>query len=482
MSSLVSSCRHRQVMFIDNVRKTIRNHGMLSPRDRVVVAVSGGPDSVCLLSVLKELTPEFDLALHVAHLDHRFRGEESASEARFVKELARKFGIPATVEAADVPTYCRERGLAPPAGAREVRYAFLSRVAREVNASRIATGHTASDQAETFLLRMLRGAGMSGLSSIPPVRENIVRPLIDVTREEVDEHLRQLGLPSASDPSNAKPVYTRNRIRLELLPALKRFNPRIVETIAAEAALLRDDEAVLRASVEREALTVTERCDGGVALMRDRFNALPLALRRRLLRWSAGLAGAPASALSRVQIEEALRFIETAQTGRSLRMPFGTIVERKYDRFLVRRSSERFSFSLDIPVPGRAAVPELALEIEASLVETDDSRDAAKTPSGKEAANYLWQAQFDYDKITAPLSLRNRRPGDRIRPAGMAGRSKKLQDLFTDRKLSQDERDRVPVLVSGDDILWVLGIRMDGRFLPGPKTKRLLLVNVRSTC
>jgi len=230
--------------FLGKVRRTIEKHSMLSPGDLVVVAVSGGPDSVCLLSVLNAFARELDLSLHVAHLDHMFRGAASAEEAAFVADLAKDLGIPATVERFDVPAFCRERGLSPQEGARKVRYGFLKQVAHDAEAARIATGHTADDQAETFLMRLVRGAGVSGLSAIPPVRDNIIRPLIDVTREAVLEHLRSTHREFRTDPTNAKPLYARNRFRQEVLPVLKRFNPRIVETLAREAALLRETGCV----------------------------------------------------------------------------------------------------------------------------------------------------------------------------------------------------------------------------------------------
>jgi tRNA(Ile)-lysidine synthase len=456
---------------------------LLNPGDRVVVAVSGGPDSVCLLSVLHLLSPELELSLHIAHLDHMFRGAESADEALFVTDLAKRLGLPATVDKFDVPRYCRERGLSPQAGAREARYAFLSRVATEVTATRIATGHTASDQAETFLLRLLRGAGIPGLSAIPPIRGSIIRPLIEVTREEVEEHLRLSGMSSVSDPSNAKTIYTRNRIRLELLPLLKRFNPRIVETLASEAALLRDEDAALESCVESKIDGVIEGTADGVAVNREEFNALPLAFRRRFLKKAVDLAGGASSELSRVQIDEAVRFLETSRTGRTLSLPSGMILVREYDRFLLRFREGTVSFSAVLEIPGKTAVPELGLEVESSVSSMLRGQQPAGADEPEETGreNYLWQATFDYDKIDAKIVVRNRTAGDRFCPSGMQGKSKKLQDFFVDARIPRRKRDAVPLLASGDAVLWVMGLRLDERFGPGPDTKHILTVTVRRT-
>jgi len=460
-------------MLPTKVKGTIKKHSMVNPGDRIIVAVSGGPDSVCLLGLLHSLSDGLCASLHVAHLDHMFRGKESADEALFVADLAKKLNIPATVKRIDVPAYCSERGLSPQVGAREVRYGFLQQVAKETGSSRIATGHTADDQAETFLMRLLRGAGVSGLSAIPPMRENIIRPLIEVTRQEVLEHLAVNDLEFKTDPSNSKPLYTRNRVRLEVLPVLMRFNPRIVETLAAEAALLREENEAMDSHLSACAAGVLSRDDGSVIIKREEFNSLPLAFKRRLFRRSVDLAGEASSGLSAPRIEEALQFMATAQTGRTMDLPLNLAIAREYDCFVMSAKSSSPGFSADLLVPGVTAISPPSLEVETFV--RPDRR------SAPEDANYLWQAEFDYDKIGPLLTLRSRRPGDRFHPAGMGGRSKKLQDYFVDEKVPTRKRDAVPLLVSGSDILWVLGHRTDERFLPGPETLRVLIVRVRIT-
>ena len=457
-------------MLLTKVKEIIKKYAMLSPGDRVVVAVSGGPDSVCLLSVLQAFSRELSLALHVAHLDHLFRGSESAAEALFVARLAEKMGIPATIEQFDVPAFCRERGLSSQTGARDVRYRFLHRVAETVGASRIATGHTATDQAETLLMRQLRGAGIAGLSAIPPVRENIIRPLINVTREEVLEYLRLSGLEYVSDPSNMKPVYTRNRIRMEVLPVLKQVNPRIVETLASEAALLRDEGEAAQECLRTVEAEVLVQDEDGVALKREGFNALPRAFKRRVLIKAAGLAGAQLSGLSSVQINDAIAFMATSQTGRTMRMQYGLIMEREYEKFVLRLQAATEGFSYTLPAPGSIAIPELGMDAETEVFD--------RPPDEENVKNYRWQALFDYDKIGL-LTIRNRRPGDWFCPSGMGGRSKKLQDFFVDLKVPRRRRDTVPIILSDNDVVWVVGLRTDDRFLPGIATKKVLVVQVR---
>ncbi len=446
---------------------------MLETGDRVVVAVSGGPDSVCLLGVLRDLAAELGIALHAAHLDHMFRGEESAAEARFVASLCRDIGVPATVEARDVPAYCAGRGLSAQAGAREVRYGFLREVARRSGAQRIALGHTAGDQAETVLMRLIRGAGPAGLAGIPPVRDDIIRPLIEATRPEILAYLVDRKLGYVNDPSNLSPVYTRNRVRRELIPALERFNPRIVETLAAEAALLREENEAAAAQLEPVIGLVLRQDGDRMRIGRTAFNALPAAVRRRILRFALASFAGPGRELSSVQTEESVRFMESAQSGRSLHLPGGLVLSREYDDLVIGPGERDRGFLFPLSVPGVTRVPALGLSVEVRVSGEGASRD-------RRDENNEWQAQFDYAKIALPLALRSRRRGDRFHPAGMGGRAKKLQDYFVDEKVPRPMRDRVPLLASGDDIVWVVGMRTNERFLAGPGTERVLAVSVTS--
>jgi tRNA(Ile)-lysidine synthase len=462
-------------MLIAKVKETIDKYRMLDRGDKVLVAVSGGPDSVCLLSVLHILAKDLELTLHVAHLDHRFRGAESAADARFVAGLAKNLGIAATSESRDVPAYCAERGLSAQAGAREVRYAFLQQCAKATSARRVAVGHTANDQAETLLMRLVRGAGISGLSAIPPVRENIIRPLIGTTRNEVLTYLQEQCIDFRTDPSNEKPLYTRNRVRHEMLPVLERFNPRIIETLATEAVLLRDENEAVEATLPATLQKVLHAEGEAVHIRREEFDRLLPALRRRVLRKAIELvAGDETVDLSWIRTGEALGFMAEAQSGRSMEVPGGLLLEREYDDLVIRAREQETVFCVPLAVPGETVVPAARLAIETVVL------DALPDP-GADGGNYLWQAVIDYDKMSLPLYLRNRRPGDRFCPSGMGGRSKKVQDYFVDEKVPKMRRNAAPLLASEQDVVWIIGMRTDGRFLPGPGTRKFLVVTVRNT-
>lgn len=469
-------------LFLEQVKKTINKYCLLDPGDRVIVAVSGGPDSVCLLAALHALSLELNITLHVAHLDHMVRGQESADEAEFVRRIAGMFSVPSTIEKIDVPLYCRERGLSLQAGAREVRYEFLQTVLSAQGARRIATGHTADDQAETLLLRLIRGAGVSALSGIPPVRGAVIRPLIEISRDEIMAYLHSNKLDHVSDPSNAKPVYTRNRIRLELMPVLKQFNPRIVQVLAAEAGLLRDENDAAEASLQSLSGDIIEKREDSVVLKREAFNRLPLAFRRRLVKQVIARHGILPETFSSVRIDEAITFMATAQTGRSMQLVPGSMLEREYDHLIVRQETGPLHYSQLLAVPGITSMPDLGLEVEIRLQDIKEQQ--AQVGNGPETGPfpspiYFWQALFDYDKMHGPVKLRNRLPGDRFCPLGMAGKSKKIQDLFVDSKIPQRRRETLPLLAAGDDIIWVVGLRTDERYRITADTSTVMSVQIR---
>jgi len=370
-----------------------------------------------------------------------------------------------------VPRYCAEQGLSAQAGAREVRYRFLERIARETGARRIALGHTANDQAETVIMRLIRGAGLAGLSGIRPVRGAVIRPLIDATRSEILVHLAEHGLDHVDDPSNRKPVYARNRIRGEVIPVLERFN-----RASSRPSPLRPGCSSPRTKRWKPVLPLSCRDGAGDGRRRaDRPDGLSRPACRTPEAGPAEVGGGRCRARSRpvrVQTDEALEFIRTAASGRRLDLPCGLSLEREYGSFLLQPRRAVRPVSVPSTCPDDTCPP-ARLEVETAV-----TGPSAGAPG---PGNYLWQAVFDYDTITLPLHLRNRRPGDAFLPAGMGGLSKKLQDYFVDTKVPRMQRDLVPLLATEQDIVWVVGMRTDGRFLPGPGTTKLLVVTVRSS-
>ncbi|MDB4895668.1 MAG: cell cycle protein [Firmicutes bacterium] len=457
---------------LEQVRAYIRRHRMLTEGDRVVVAVSGGPDSAALLHVLHRLAGEFQVELHVFHMDHALRGDASAADAHYVAELARELGLPCTVVTLK-PGFIKGLSGSLQANARSVRYQELNRLAGSIGASRIALGHNRDDQAETVLMRLLRGAGMRGLAGIPPVREQgrvtYIRPLLATPRLEIDHYCRETELSPRLDPSNLKPDYLRNRLRLQLLPHLaQEFNPAIAENLAETAAILREEEALL----ERLTVESLARCripGETEALLTDVLLGEPLALARRVVRLAAREATGSDLEIGLDAVSQVLELAAAARGTRALHLPGGLAVVAEYGicRFVSRVESDQQAPSGEwvITVPGETLVPQLGLRVQATR---------GTSPAEPMAAT------FDADLLPGPLALRHRRPGDRISPVGMTG-SKKVQDILVDAKVALRVRDRVPLLVAGEAVLWVIGHRLDRRFLATESSRNVVNINVSET-
>ncbi|SMC00069.1 tRNA(Ile)-lysidine synthase [Thermanaeromonas toyohensis ToBE] len=444
---------------LEQVRLTIQRYKLLDFGEKVVVGVSGGPDSLALLCSLLELQKELGISLHVAHLDHRLR-ENSAQEAAYVRRLAQQWGLPVTVEARDVRTYQREHKLSLEEAAREVRYRFLREVAGKVGATKIAVGHQADDQAETLLLNLLRGSGLTGLKAMLPHREGIIRPLLFITREEIEAYCRDKGLVPCRDPSNLDPAYRRNKIRQELIPWLAReFNPAIVRVLARTAVLLAEEEAFLE-EVTRESLAkvIKEQGRGYLQIEREGLLSLPPALERRVLRAAVLSLGGGVEFYHVEHLRELLR----AGSG-ALTLPQGLQAKVSHGFLLLKepnvKGEEEILFCHPLKVPGVTPLPEIGRRLRIEIL-----------PPPAKVITPPWEAWVDRDKLPGPLWARNWRPGDRFRPLGMKG-TKKLQDLFVDAGINTRERRRLPVVVSGENIVWVAGVRLAEDFKITPETR-----------
>jgi tRNA(Ile)-lysidine synthase len=451
---------------IPEVRKTIRRYDMLQPGDRIVAGISGGPDSVALLHALWELRGEFQLSLLAAHLDHRLR-PDGEKEAGFVRKLAAKLGIPFFGGRADVRSYQEEKGLTVQEAAREVRYAFLEEVARKNRAAKIALGHTADDQAESMIMRILRGSGTRGLSGIPPVRNGIfIRPLIAVWREEIESYLRRKRAGYLTDPSNQSPVYLRNRIRHELLPLLQQYNPRICQVLVQMAELFRGEEEFWETYLARKfAGVVRSRRKETLVLDVPALLSQPLPLRLRCLRRAIEKIQGHLRRISLPHIWAINDLLESSDPNRTLKLPQGLTVTRAYKGLHLSRSGEvAVIFEHPVPGPGYVEIAEIgrAMRFE---IQSRKGR-ILFDPSPRVAL-------LDFDDLEFPLTLRSFRPGDRFQPLGMEG-EKKVKDLFIDRKVPAVQRKRIPLLCRGERILWVAGIHMDHRVRLKPGTRRIL--------
>lgn len=462
--------------FEQTLLKHVRQLGLLSPGDRVVVAVSGGPDSVALLQVLCAWRDRLGLSLAVVHVEHGLRGEESLEDATFVEQLARQLGLPFYLKRINLKSLLRKRkGESVQAVARERRYAQLQAVAREWGGTKIAVGHTQDDQAETVLLSMLRGTGLAGLSGMPAQREPcVIRPFLQVSRSEILQYLDEKRREFRVDSSNENPKYARNRLRRELIPLLKTFNPNVISVLSRQAAILREEhqylDEVAKASLESVEVGRTKE---RVVWSRSRLLAFPVPIQRRMILLTVGALWRKSSPLGFETVETLLQHVVHGTSGSSGRFA-GLEVVREYDRVTFvkagRNSRLQREWSCVWPFPGSILWPVTGQTIEGKI------KVAKAIPSRRNDS----VAYLDADRFSHELVVRSWKPGDYFFPYGMGGRRKKIQDFFSDAKIHQTERGSVPLVVAPEGILWVGGYRSDHRFRVTEETRHVAVVRIRA--
>jgi len=463
---------------LDRVRFAIERDALVPPGSRVLAAVSGGADSVAMLHLLLSLAPACGFALAgLAHLNHGLRGSESDGDEAFCRDLAGRLGLPIEVVREDVSARAHADRVSIEVAARRARYAFFREAAERLDADRISTGHTRDDQAETFLLRVLRGAGASGLAGISPRRGPIVRPLLDIRHGELVEYLAGLGLAFREDSSNRDVTIPRNWVRHELLPLLAaRLNADVIDVLARDAHVLRDEAALIESLSDRAAGTIeTTTPNGRIRLDAAGLCSLPLALARRIVRHAAGRIDG-AGFIGFDHVEQILAIACNADRATAADLP-GVRVERNgADVVLSSRGSRQApaerGFRVRLPVPGRVTLPQCGCVIDVQ----ERPIGAVQVHQGKDVAVDPTLAVLDAAVAADGLWVRGRQLGDRLRPLGMSGR-KKLHDVLVDRKVPRETRDRVPIVVDGhDEIVWVGGHLIDhgARVTEGTQTVVIL--------
>jgi tRNA(Ile)-lysidine synthase len=459
----------------ESFKKTLAREKMWEEGTGVLVAVSGGADSVCLLDLFRRLAEESSFPLAVAHLNHALRGTESDQDEEFVASLAADLGLPFHSRKL-LPGSLEHSPAGVEAAARRVRYEFLREMARLTGSGRVALGHTRDDQAETFLLRLARGAGTRGLGGIYPVVEGLlIRPLLHAGREEVESYLGGRGLPWRTDSTNADPRRTRNRIRSRLLPLLREeLNPEIAAVLARTTEILREEEEYLSDVTRHLANRLLRHESGRVILSIPAVRVLPPALRRRLLRRALHEAAGTNDRTPSPGFEAVEALEDLARAGRhgaAVQLPGGWAARVFYSELWILEDEMPAGLDSEIPlpVPGEAALPGLGLRLKAWRMEGVPHPDLR-------GGGVPDRALLDADSLPAPLVVRSRRAGDVFRPLGCPGESK-LKTYLIDRKVPRPARERVPLVVSGSLIAWVVGYQIDDRCKVTPDTRRVLVLS-----
>jgi tRNA(Ile)-lysidine synthase len=470
-----------------DVLEYIRKHALLKAGDRVGIAVSGGVDSVALLRLLLDLRKEAGVVLSVVHFNHKLRGVESDEDERFVTQLAQRHRLELRCESGEVAAYAAEKHLSLETAAREMRYGYFRQLLLEGRLNRIATGHTLDDQAETVLLKIVRGAGGRGLAGIYPQLRNssqlsalsfqqeqdtkqttdassIIRPLLGTRRRDLEAYLLALGQIWREDKSNRDLRHMRNRVRHGILPRLERYlNPAVREAFAETAEIARAEEEYWEKEVARVLPLVWQVATGGVLSLSVLVD-LPLALQRRVVRAASESLGLR---LDFRHVEEILALSSNrAGSAKSTVLPDGWVVSRKTGALWFESTGEipkESEYEYRLCVPGSVEVQETKSRFEAVLV------------SGNVAEGYNPEDLMDRALLAAELKVRNWRPGDRFWPAHTKV-AKKIKELLQDRRVTGPERKLWPVVVSGTDVVWVRGFRAPGQLRPRSVAQKAVLI------
>jgi tRNA(Ile)-lysidine synthase len=431
-------------------RKSLLEKGCTLDGNRILVAVSGGADSVALLALLHSVADEFSLDLEVAHLDHALR-KESPLDVSFVSHLCSEYGLKLTRKRIDVSAIAKAQKGNLEEVAREVRRDFLTETAKHNGCDYVALGHHLNDQVETLLMRLIRGSGTKGLSGMSCRDGQVLRPLLPFKRSEIIEYLHAEGLSWREDESNQNLDFMRNRVRSQLVPMLESFNPNVASQVASLAVQLQQDEEFWDGYVNELLAHCMSEDEEGCRLDRLQLVEMDVAVSGRVVRAVLKKVRGNLRSLTATHIEDVLKLAQSDAPQGELTLP-GAWVARRYDALLFRQSVPVAPASVEITIdtPGVYSVPGGNLHV------TWEER-----PVGGDKL----AAEFSLPSSSFPLLLRSPSPGDRLQPSGMQG-SKKLQDLFVDLKMTREERLASLIVCKNDDVLWVVGVRRSSLFLP----------------
>ncbi|HEU4963410.1 MAG TPA: tRNA lysidine(34) synthetase TilS [Bacilli bacterium] len=443
---------------LEKVLATVRRHNLFAEKETVLVAVSGGVDSMVLLQVMLELREVFDLQLGVVHVEHGLRGDESREDALFVERTAQRLKLPFYKYEADVGALAEEAGLPIQVAARQVRYEFFARVAQEVGAQKVATAHHADDQAETVLMRVLRGTSMRGLAGIPIRREvsdeevtyQVVRPLLEVRRAEIEEAAVRLGVSYREDASNASDKYLRNKIRIRLLPELEQdYNPNVRQSLWQLAENARDDDTFL-SKLAMDALgEVVEQKEPFWRLNAGLLRGMALPLQRRVIALILYYLRGHTIQWEHVHVESVCGLLTNPSPSARVELPARLSAWREYESLCIGEArGDQCPSQQELSFPGSHVLTDYGIRLD--LILSD-----GVAPRPRDA----WEAQFDADELSrSRIYIRTWGLGDKFRPLGLSG-TKLISDLFIDAKVPKHERGQWPLLCVGDSIAWAIGLR-----------------------
>ena len=457
----------------DKVMKYIKENLMFDKGDKVIVAVSGGPDSTCLLYILNGLKEELGITLVGAHINHCLRGDESDKDEEYAKETCESLGMNFYSKKVDIHKISEERNLSCEMAGREIRYDFFKELIVKLKANKVALAHNANDQAETILMRIMRGTGIAGMIGIRPVRDKIyVRPILHLSRKKIENYCMINNISPRIDKSNLENIYARNKVRLELIPYIEEnFNKDIVKTLNRLSDIVKTDNEYLENVSQKEFENCCEIVEQRVIINKSAFG-LHEAILSRIVRSALLVVNHNLYNFEKIHISNIID-LQKHDTGKSIMLPQNIIVENSYGDiqiYIYVKAIEDYNNEYYLKINEKNIIHSLNKVIKIDV----KSKMQYMEFIGNDYIKY-----FDYDKIVEPITLRYRKDGDKFTPLGMIG-NKKINDLFIDLKIPKAKRNEIPLICFGNDIGWVVGYRVSEKFKVLKDTKNILQIRIGS--
>lgn len=466
---------------LNKFKDYINDESLVNNGDKILLGVSGGPDSLAMLDLFSRIEGEFDLQLFVFHLNHCFR-EEAAEEAQFVEHICEEYGIKSFIEEYDVPRLAKEEGLSPEEAARKVRLNFLIERANNLIVDKIALAHHRDDLVETIFLNLIRGSGLNGLSGITPwtkIRDhNIIHPLLSISREEIEEYCQKRELNPRRDPTNQETIYTRNKIRHKVIPYIeKEINPSLKKVMARMSQIIKEEDQYLNDLAKKmiNEILIEQDIDYVKLSLTGLRDMVPV-MRRRVMRRAVYIVKNNPANLYYKHLTDIDWLISKGETGKLIELPDNVKIKRVYDHIIVKKGDFNYyddQYLSVLSFPGKLSLPgDLIIETDIFSVKKFDNYDWRKEAE----KNHV--CLFDCNEVRFPLKVRNRRRGDKFKPLGMKG-VKKLKDFYIDEKIPAAEREQIPIIIDSNDlIIWVAGMRMNERVKITGNTQKIGRINL----
>lgn len=455
----------------DKVLFEIKEHKLIDKGENVVVGLSGGPDSMALLHLLLEVKAIIDFNIYVAHVNHGVRGEEALRDQLFSEQQASKLGLPYYTKNIDMIKYGKDNKITAEEAGRKLRYGFFREILNDIGGGKIAVAHNKNDQAETLIMRFLRGTGVDGLRGMEYISNDIIRPILGIDREDIERYIIDNNIETVLDHTNLKPIYTRNKIRLELIPYIeKNFNSNIIETLFRMSKICALDSEFLNKYTQEkynEILKKEEKND--IVLNGQMFLDIDTSIQKRIIRNALLQINGSLNGITEVQVSSFLDIVLKRETGKEFHFSNNIIGNINYNDILIKKHIDKVdeNYIYELQISCVLNLPELGYSIYTEIISIE------KYSSERQSNNARY---FDLDKIRGKLYVRNRKAGDRFVPFGMDG-TKKIKDYFIDEKISKDLRDKILLIVDEESIIWVLGYRTDDRYKITDRTKKVLKIS-----